>query len=50
MPRVLKTLVILLLAALLPLRAMAAVTVGTCAMGHGELAAGSHAGHGHGDF
>ena len=52
----LRTLVVLLLAALLPLRALAAVTIGYCAAGHQDMtvaahgehvqAAGSHAHHG----
>ena len=44
----LKTLVILLLAALMPLRAVAAVTIGLCAAGHDETAIAAHADSGHG--
>jgi hypothetical protein len=48
MPRALRTLVILLLAALLPLRAVAAVTIGYCAAGHQDMAVAAHGDHGHG--
>ena len=44
----LKTLVILLLAALMPLRAVAAVTIGLCAAAHDEPAIAAHADTGHG--
>ena len=44
----LRTLVVLFLAALLPLRAMAAVTVGFCAMGHTDQVVSVHGDHGHG--
>lgn len=47
MPTALKTLVILLLVALIPLRAMAAVTVGFCAAGHGDPNVATHGGPGH---
>jgi len=46
MPRTLRTLVILLLAALLPLRAVAAVTIGYCAAGHQDMALAAHGSHG----
>jgi len=48
MPRTLKALVVLVLVVLMPLRAMAAVTVGLCAAGHDESAAATHAESGHG--
>jgi len=48
MPRALRTLVLLLLVAVLPLRAMAAVTISFCAMGHEDSVAVAHADHGHG--
>lgn len=51
MPRVARTLVVLVLAALLPLRAVAGVTMGFCANGHQEAAASETAPshhHGHG--
>lgn len=47
MPRTLRTLVILLLAALLPLRAVAAVTIGYCAAGHKDIATAAHGNQGH---
>lgn len=47
MPRALRTLLLLLLVALMPLRAMAAVTVGFCAMGHGDLNVATHGGQVH---
>lgn len=56
MPRALKTLAVLLLIAVMPLRAMAAVTIGFCASGHQDSAAAqaghaqeaaAHAHHGH---
>jgi hypothetical protein len=43
----LRTLVVLVLVALLPLRAVAAVASGFCAMGHQEQAGAGHAAHGH---
>ena len=43
----LKTLVVLILAALMPLRALAAVTVGFCATGHQERAAAALGDHEH---
>lgn len=43
MPRVLKTLLVLVLAALLPLRAVAGVTIGFCANGHQEPQGAAHA-------
>ncbi len=46
MPRTLRTLAILLLAALLPLRAVAAVTIGYCAAGHQDMTVAAHGGHG----
>ncbi len=46
MPRMLRTLIVVLLAALLPLRAVAAVTVGYCASGHQDMAVAAHGGHG----
>lgn len=49
MPPSLKTLAVLLLAVLLPMRALAAVTIGYCAAGHQEAAVEAHAGHHHGD-
>lgn len=42
----LKTLVVLLLAVLLPMRALAAVTIGYCAGGHQHMAVAAHGGHG----
>ena len=45
MPRALRTLVLLLLVAMLPLRAMAAVTIGFCAMGHEDSVVAAHAHH-----
>jgi hypothetical protein len=51
MPRASKTLLVLVLAALLPLRAVAGVVIGYCVGGHQEqpvaaqLAHGDHAGH-----
>ncbi|MDH3319347.1 MAG: hypothetical protein OEO84_06610 [Betaproteobacteria bacterium] len=48
MPRALKTLAVLLLVALMPLRAMAAVTVGFCATGQIDSAAVAHVDSGHG--
>jgi len=44
--RTIKTLAVLLLLAVLPLRGLAAVTVGFCAMGDHPAAAQAHAGHG----
>jgi hypothetical protein len=43
----LKALLIVVLVALMPLRAVAAVTIGFCAAGHQEAAVPSHAEHGH---
>jgi len=48
MRRTLKTLAILTLVALMPLRAVAAVTVGLCAAGHDDPVAAAHGSHGHG--
>lgn len=48
MPRALKTLAVLLLVAVMPLRAMAAVTIGFCASGHQDTTAAAQAGHAHG--
>jgi len=48
MPRALRTLAILLLVALLPLRAMAAVTMGFCAAGHQDMVVAAHGDHGQG--
>lgn len=45
MPRALRTVAVLILVALMPLRAVAAVTIGFCAAGHQEAAVPSHAGH-----
>lgn len=42
-------LVVLILAALLPLRAVAAVTVGFCALGHTDQVVAVHGDHGHGE-
>lgn len=47
MRSLLKTLTILLLVALMPLRAMAAVTIGFCPSGHEDMAVAAHAGNGH---
>lgn len=44
----LKTLIVLILAAVLPLRAVAAVTIGFCAAGHQDAAVEAHAAHDHG--
>lgn len=50
MPRRLKVLVVLALVALLPLRALASITIGFCASGHQEQPAAAHGAHGdHGD-
>ena len=60
MPRALKLAVVLMLMALMPLRAVAGVTIGFCASGHGDSAvaaqgtghahdAGERSHHGHGD-
>jgi hypothetical protein len=46
MPRASKTLLVLVLAALLPLRAVAGVTIGFCANGHEAPPVASHAAHG----
>ena len=46
MPRALKTLAVIVLVALIPLRAMAAVTIGFCAAGHKEMAVAALADHG----
>lgn len=43
----LKTLAVLLLAVLLPLRAVAAVTIGHCATGQQDTAVEAHVGHAH---
>jgi hypothetical protein len=43
----LKTLAIVLLIALMPVRAMAAVTFGFCASGHGDPLVAAHGSHGH---
>lgn len=48
MRRLLKTLAILVLVVLMPLRAVASVTVGVCATGHGETPVAAHSDHGHG--
>jgi hypothetical protein len=48
MTRTIKTLAVLLLLAVMPLRGLAAATVGFCAMGHQQQAAHADAGHGHG--
>jgi hypothetical protein len=47
MPRTLRTLAIVLLAALLPLRAVAAVTISYCAAGHQDVAVAAHSDQGH---
>jgi hypothetical protein len=50
MPRISKTLLVLVLAALLPLRAVAGVVIGYCAAGHQEqpvAAQVAHGGHDH---
>lgn len=46
MSRALKTLLVLVLAALLPLRAVAGVAIGFCANGHQEPQVAAHAAHG----
>ena len=46
MPRALRTLVVLMLVALLPLRAVAGVTAGYCAAGHQDMAGAAHGGPG----
>ena len=46
MPRTLKTLAVLLIALLLPLRAVAAVTIGYCPAGHQDMALAASDGHG----
>lgn len=48
MPTALKTLIILLLVVLMPLRAMAAVTIGFCATGHDHSAVAAHGSDHHG--
>lgn len=48
MNRTIKTLAVLLLLAVMPLRELAAVTVGFCAMGHQQQAVHADTGHGHG--
>lgn len=40
-------LAILLLAALIPMRAVAALTIGFCPSGHADMAVAAHAEHGH---
>jgi hypothetical protein len=45
-----KTLAVVLLLAIVPLRGLAAVTVGFCAMGHHEAPAQAHADHGAHDY
>lgn len=47
MRRLLKTLALLLLVALIPMRAMAAVTIGFCPSGHQDMAISAPAAHGH---
>ncbi len=47
MPRALRTLVLLLLVATLPLRAVAAVTIGYCAAGDQDMAVAAHGDQGH---
>lgn len=48
MPRGLKLFAVIVLAALLPLRAVAAVTIGICPAGHEDSGAGVYStGHGH---
>lgn len=47
-PRNLKTLLLVLMIALLPLRGLAAVTVGLCAAGHSDQAVAVQGDHGHG--
>ena len=42
----LRTLVVLFLAVLLPLRALAAVTIGYCAAGHQDMTVAAHGEHG----
>lgn len=60
MPRALKLAVVLILVGLMPMRAVAGLTIGFCASGHQDMAvaaqatghghdAGQHAHHGHGD-
>jgi hypothetical protein len=48
MPPALRTLALILMIALLPMRALAAVTVGFCAMGHTDQVVSVHGDHGHG--
>jgi hypothetical protein len=48
MPRALRTLVLLLLVALMPFRAVVALTVGFCATGHSDSVVAAHGDHGHG--
>lgn len=47
MSRTLRTIAVLVLVALMPVRAVAAVTIGLCAAGNPEAAVPSHAEHGH---
>ena len=47
MPRALKLAVVLMLMALMPLRAVAGVTIGFCASGHEDMAAAQVTGHAH---
>jgi hypothetical protein len=50
MPHQLKIVLVLALVALLPLRALASVTIGFCASGHHEQPVAAHGAHGdHGD-
>ena len=49
MPRATKTLLVLVLAALLPLRAVAGVVIGYCANGHHEQPAAGHVAQGSND-
>lgn len=46
MPRLLRILAVLFLVALLPMRAVAAVTVGFCAVGQEDMAVAAHADYG----
>ena len=45
MPRALKLVAVVILVALLPLRAVAGVTIGFCASGHQDMAVAAHGAH-----
>ena len=47
MPHALRMLAVLLLVAMVPMRAVAGVTIGFCASGHNDVALAAHAAHAH---